>query len=240
MIPVADPDIQNPLKDLIQEITRQYITQITKESTKQAIRKQGVKLSQSQFHKLEEKISSLTDKQKLEAMKEPLNEVKETLTTQEMGEKTIDKLSDCISHGFEMKLAVGMALGVKAAIISVLLIIGILSTTFFILPGLDENLAVITPGTNIGDDANSNRQICPVCNGKITMTCTMCGGSGEIDCENCGGDGIYNPPDGMCTVCDGTGKVKCPGNQPGCNNGHYNCVYCNGDGYFDPGDGTME
>jgi hypothetical protein len=226
VIPVADQDISNPLKELTQEITRQYISQIMKESTKQAIRKQGVKLSQSQFHKFQEKINNLTDKQKLEAMKEPLNEVKETLTTQDMGEKTLDKLSDSISHGFETKIITGTAVGVKVGITAAILITGIFMVYMFIFSGVGDDFASsVIP---LEDNKNTTFNICKQCNGTGSITrekevnriCPICNGAKELvdgTCPKCKGTGIWGTElinqTETCTLCDGDGKLN-PG-DPG-------------------------
>jgi hypothetical protein len=220
---MVDPDIQNPLRDLTQEITRQYISQIVKESTKQAIRKQGMKLSQSQFHKLEEKISNLSDKQKLETMKEPLNEVKETLTTQKMGEKTLDKLSDSVSRGFETKMAVGMAVGVKVGLLAAIFIIGIFAAYILMFSsGSESFLSMNIPGLTVGCNT------CSTCKTSPKIVCTACNGAKEVTCQVCGGDMMINERSGIdhellydpCT----------------CEDGLVPCENCGADGFLDQGD----
>ncbi len=218
---LEDEEILDPLKNLTIEITQRYVSEIIKEATKQAIHKQGIKLSESQFLKFEEKIQNLSDNEKIEHLKEPLEEIKQNISQEGIkSEESLSKFSETLSEGFESKIPLGLSVASKAAIaISILAIVG--STIFFLYPGANEQLSVIVPGLTPANSTNITEK----------GNCTVCNGTGLLVCSACDGTGVIKQirptsPDNYiirnCSVCLGRQKVQ--------------CYACKGDGIIGPND----
>jgi len=223
-----EQEFTDPLRNLAMELTQKYVKEAVKEATKQAIRKQGVKLSKTQFNKFEDKIKSLSDQDKIKNLKEPLEEVKQTITRGGINERTMAKMTENIHEGLDSKILLGMTLGVKVGVIAGLVSIFFVAALFMFMPG---NTEVIADQLVIGTVSNNT-------------TCSNCHGTGYVPCEVCNGPEnvsasmqtvmLQNPPvtefipetqdttPSRCENCGGTGKVKCP--------------KCNGDGILNPGD----
>lgn len=224
-----DPEVLTPLKNLTIEITRRYVSQLVKESTKQAIRKQGTNLSKSQLHKFQDKIKNMSDKDKLEKLKEPLEEVQETITQKEISEKTLEQMSDKISKGFETKITLGMTMGSKAAILTAVIIFGVIFVSLFLYPGTEEQMAsTISSLTTVGDNnttVDKNRTICPKCTkGILTYEVEV-----NEDCPNCE-YGTVEPDTPYCDNCGDKGYLIRIEKKTEI------CTYCKGDGFLDTDD----
>ena len=142
--------IGTPVKKLSKQISQKYVQELVEEAIKRALKRLREKLSEKDILKLERKLKSLSDEEKINQFKKVIEKIEEKIPSEGINEELIEK----ISIEIEGKISSLLVSTAKMMLIAVIVLSTAAVATYFILQPQPPEAAIesITPNPAIEGD----------------------------------------------------------------------------------------